>query len=62
LKGTGALYGFAAISDAAAHAEHGVRRSDPAETIAHGVDELISIIRRVKGYNTSKAPAAPACA
>ena len=60
LKGTGGLYGFMPISESAARAEQAVRRSDTLASVAREVDELISIIRRVEGYDRSKEPSAAA--
>jgi CheY-like chemotaxis protein/HPt (histidine-containing phosphotransfer) domain-containing protein len=62
LKGTGGLYGFNMISVSAARAEQAVKQAEPTGWVAGEVDELISIIRRVEGYDRGKEALASASA
>jgi HPt (histidine-containing phosphotransfer) domain-containing protein len=51
LKGAGGGFGFAAISELAAAAEARLKSDPPVENLAAAVEELISLIRRVEGYD-----------
>jgi CheY-like chemotaxis protein/HPt (histidine-containing phosphotransfer) domain-containing protein len=53
LKGTGGLFGFNKISEFAGNAEQALKRSDSVELIERKVQELISIVRCVQGYDRS---------
>ncbi len=60
LKGSAGLYGFAPIKDAADEVEHLLHSRDSSQSASHAVEELISQVRRVKGYrDISAAPACP---
>ncbi len=54
LKGAGAGYGFPKITEIAARVESLIKSSEQLETIRTGVDELVELIRSIKGYDRSK--------
>ncbi|MGD0464724.1 MAG: response regulator [Tepidisphaeraceae bacterium] len=54
LKGAGAGYGFPRITEIAARVESLIKSSEQLETIRTGVDELVELIRSIKGYDRSK--------
>ncbi|HEX4052725.1 MAG TPA: response regulator [Tepidisphaeraceae bacterium] len=54
LKGAGAGYGFPQITETAARVEALIKSSEQLETIRGGVNELVQLIRSVKGYNRTK--------
>jgi signal transduction histidine kinase/DNA-binding response OmpR family regulator len=54
LKGSGGGYGFQPITDIAAKAEKLIKSSDPIETIAAQVRELINVIQSVEGFEAPK--------
>ena len=51
MKGAGGGYGFAQITTFAAKAEQKVKDGAPLDAIAGQVDELVQLVRRVRGYN-----------
>ena len=59
LKGTGGLYGFPQITDAAEAAQNRVDQEQSLNDIAGQVQALVEIIRRVEGYDGSREGAAP---
>ncbi|MDB5324171.1 MAG: luxQ 3 [Phycisphaerales bacterium] len=54
IKGAGGGYGFAPISDVAATAELALKGDNPLETAARTVQELVTLIRQVEGYEPAK--------
>jgi HPt (histidine-containing phosphotransfer) domain-containing protein len=54
LKGSGGLYGFPQITDAAAEAERRVKEHEPLEAVRQGVEALVKLVRRVEGYQSGK--------
>ncbi len=56
LLGTGGGYGFAPISQSAGRAQASIRAGEAFEPIASEVNSLIEVIRRIEGYDESKAP------
>jgi CheY-like chemotaxis protein/HPt (histidine-containing phosphotransfer) domain-containing protein len=54
LKGAGAGYGFPQITEIAARVESLIKSSEQLDTIKTGVDELVELIRSIKGYDRSK--------
>ena len=54
LKGSGGLYGFPQITQAAAEAERRVKENEPLEAVRQGVDALVRLVRRVEGYQPTK--------
>ena len=54
LKGTGGLYGFPQITDAAEAAQNRVDAEQSLADIASEVKALVEIIRRVEGYDPSR--------
>ncbi len=56
MKGTGGLYGFAPLTEAAARAEASIIESAQIETITGEVKKLIDLIRAVQGYQPSNEP------
>jgi CheY-like chemotaxis protein len=54
LKGAGAGYGFPQITEIAARVESLIKSSEQLEKIRTGVDELVELIRSIKGYDRSK--------
>ena len=61
LKGTGGMYGFPQITDAAELVQQHVDRAESLDDIVREVGELVQLIRRVEGYDTTRErdPAAP---
>jgi HPt (histidine-containing phosphotransfer) domain-containing protein len=63
LKGAGGGYGFPTITETAAVAEQRIKASGSFDVIARQVDALITLIRRVDGYDRSRenirAPESP---
>ena len=51
MKGAGGGYGFAQITTSAARAEQAVKDGSSLENIAGQVDELVELVRRVRGYD-----------
>jgi HPt (histidine-containing phosphotransfer) domain-containing protein len=51
MKGAGGGYGFGQITTLAAKAEQKVKEGAPLEAIAGQVDELVQLVRRVRGYD-----------
>jgi len=56
LLGTGGGYGFAPISLSARKAQESIRGGAALEPITSEINSLIDIIRRIEGYDESKAP------
>jgi signal transduction histidine kinase/CheY-like chemotaxis protein/HPt (histidine-containing phosphotransfer) domain-containing protein len=54
LKGAGAGYGFPQITEIAARVESLIKGSEQLDKIKTGVDELVELIRSIKGYDRSK--------
>jgi HPt (histidine-containing phosphotransfer) domain-containing protein len=54
LKGAGAGFGFPSITQLAAKAEQTVATNQALEQIKTEVDSLVSLIRRVEGYNPGR--------
>ncbi len=54
LKGSGGLYGFPSITDAAAAAESACRAAADPDTIATHTQALIQLLRRVENYNPTR--------
>jgi HPt (histidine-containing phosphotransfer) domain-containing protein len=50
MKGAGGGYGFGQITTYAAKAEQKVKDGAPLEAIAGQVEELVQLVRRVRGY------------
>jgi PAS domain S-box-containing protein len=57
IVGTAGGYGFAPISPPARRAEQAIRAGDALESITAGIASLIAVIRRIEGYDESKASA-----
>ena len=53
LRGTGGLYGFMPITEAAARAEQHLMNGEALDIIASDVQSLIELVRTVKGYNAA---------
>jgi HPt (histidine-containing phosphotransfer) domain-containing protein len=51
LKGAGGGYGFAQITTLAAKAEQAVKDNNSLDTIKAQVDDLVALVRRVRGYD-----------
>jgi CheY-like chemotaxis protein/HPt (histidine-containing phosphotransfer) domain-containing protein len=51
LKGAGAGYGFAPLSESAERVEEALRDSEKLDDVRRQVDELIALIRQVEGYD-----------
>jgi CheY-like chemotaxis protein/HPt (histidine-containing phosphotransfer) domain-containing protein len=51
LKGAGAGYGFAPLSESAERVEEALRDSETLDDVRRQVDELIALIRQVEGYD-----------
>jgi signal transduction histidine kinase/CheY-like chemotaxis protein/HPt (histidine-containing phosphotransfer) domain-containing protein len=60
LKGAGAGYGFPQITEIAARVESLIKGSEELDKIRIGVDELVELIRSIKGYDRSKETNGPA--
>jgi HPt (histidine-containing phosphotransfer) domain-containing protein len=58
MKGAGGGYGFAQITTYAAKAEQKVKDGAPLEAIAGQVEELVQLVRRVRGYEATNEVAA----
>jgi HPt (histidine-containing phosphotransfer) domain-containing protein len=54
LKGSGGLYGFPQITEAAAEAERRVKEHEPLAAVTQGVAALVQLVRRVEGYQPAK--------
>jgi CheY-like chemotaxis protein/HPt (histidine-containing phosphotransfer) domain-containing protein len=54
MKGAGGGYGFNQITELAATAEKAIKESAPLESITGRVNDLIELIRRVNGYDSSR--------
>jgi CheY-like chemotaxis protein/HPt (histidine-containing phosphotransfer) domain-containing protein len=54
MKGAGGGYGFNQITELAATAEKAINDAAPLESITGRVNELIALIRRVNGYDSSR--------
>jgi HPt (histidine-containing phosphotransfer) domain-containing protein len=54
LKGSGGLYGFPQITEAAAEAERRVKEHEPLDAVRQGVEALVKLVRRVEGYQPGK--------
>ena len=54
LKGSGGLYGFPQVTEAAAEAERRVKEHEPLAAIRQGVAALVQLVRRVEGYQPAK--------
>jgi signal transduction histidine kinase/DNA-binding response OmpR family regulator len=62
IKGAGGGYGFPTVTQIAAAAEARIKASDPLESIAAGVNDLIELIRNIEGYDKTKEGIAHAAA
>jgi HPt (histidine-containing phosphotransfer) domain-containing protein len=60
LKGAGGGYGFAGITELAARAEQAIKTKAALDRVRAGVDELVSLIRSVEGYEDHREAAAAA--
>jgi PAS domain S-box-containing protein len=62
LKGTAGMYGFPAVSAAAAELEFMADGGAALDDVAHQVKAVVEIVRRVEGYDSSReaAPTGPA--
>jgi len=59
IKGTGGIYGFMQLTDAAEHIEEGILATEQLNAVADDVLDLIELIRRIDGYDAShEAPSA----
>ena len=54
MKGAGGGYGFNQITELAASAEKAIKDSAPLASITSRVNDLIDLIRRVNGYDSSR--------
>jgi HPt (histidine-containing phosphotransfer) domain-containing protein len=54
LKGSGSGYGFPAITKTAAKAEAVIKTSADLDAVRMAVDELVALIRGVRGYDPAK--------
>jgi CheY-like chemotaxis protein/HPt (histidine-containing phosphotransfer) domain-containing protein len=54
LKGSGGLYGFPQITQAAAEAERRVKEHEPLAAVTQGVAALVQLVRRVEGYQPTR--------
>ena len=54
IKGSGGLYGFPQITDAAGEAERRVTGGEALESVRDAVDELVRLVRSVQGYDSSR--------
>jgi len=55
LRGTGGGYGFDSITELAAGVEEAIKAADKRESILEQINSLIELIRRVEGYDESRA-------
>jgi len=53
MKGAGGGYGFGQITTLAAKAEQAVKSGEAIERIASEVENLVALVRRVRGYEPS---------
>ena len=56
LVGTAGGYGFAVVSSPARKAQQSIRAGAALEPITAEINSLIEVIRRIEGYDESKAP------
>jgi CheY-like chemotaxis protein/HPt (histidine-containing phosphotransfer) domain-containing protein len=54
LKGTGGVFGFAAITDFAAKAEHSLKTTTAVAAAQNDVQALIDLMRRIEGYDRNR--------
>ena len=54
LRGTGGFYGFSPITDVAGQAEEAIVAGQPRSEITRRVQALVSLVRRVEGYDPDK--------